>query len=490
MEQLFTYFTGRVGEDRKVVQKRFALSFWFLESFPETEFKGIERYFYQALQQAVDLETPMNERFLDTFIKSELKSIIARTKEKVPGTETMVFEDIIQLETAVRIVGDLMRESYIELLSYDSDFDNFLPDASEFMGLRLQSQVLDLMSTSYEMLNTMTNKRIGPQDTIEFMNFRTQMIMEIYDKAKLESIGDISALYTENEDGEVEVNAKQVFELSFDTGITGLDKDMKGIYTTQLIGVEAAPGMGKTKFAVSVLNYRAATAFKKNTWFGSLEQTVPEIEAMFLSIHIFHLFNKQVSSFDIARGALTPEMQRLKDIAYEDLFKSGKYGKILIEECDLFIETFVNKFKMIDVLHGGVDVFTVDYMALMQQAPAKPGEYKAVMTDWKIIQLAYRRFKAFCRQKRKVGIAVNQLNREGITKSKAGQLTDQNDAQGGIEVYRNTDYNIVISATEEMEAMRIRRLTNPKKRNADGLGELLVNVRLAFGYWYDKVKTL
>ena len=61
-------------------------------------------------------------------------------------------------------------------------------------------------------------------------------------------------------------------------------------------------------------------------------------------------------------------------------------------------------------------------------------------------------------------------------------------AQGGITVYRNTDYNIAISMTETMRLQQKRRFSQPKVRASAGFGSFIADTRLGFCYFKQVVQ--
>ena len=61
-------------------------------------------------------------------------------------------------------------------------------------------------------------------------------------------------------------------------------------------------------------------------------------------------------------------------------------------------------------------------------------------------------------------------------------------AQGGIAVYRNTDYNIAMSMTETMRLQQKRRFSQPKVRSSAGFPSFIVDTRLGFCYFKQVVQ--
>ena len=146
------------------------------------------------------------------------------------------------------------------------------------------------------------------------------------------------------------------------------------------------------------------------------------------------------------------------------------------------METFISKIKAVDRLQGPFDLIIIDYMALISEQSTY-GKPKGI---GEIVSYCYKSFKKYVRKNKKAGIAVNQLNRDGITASKANKEITTDMAQGGVEVYRSTDFNLTITATNEMELQNKRKIVQPKKRSSQGMGAILVDVRLGICLWYQQ----
>lgn len=487
MNTIFRHFIKRDTDSEKLINIRKGLSMWFINSFPQGEFTGIDGVFFAFTELSTEIGIPISERYMEIFIQTELKQLIYRLKLKVVGTEGLVFEDPISLEQATIITADILRAEFYNLQQESEEIEDFQVEILEFINTQRDERVLDILMRAHETATGVSSRRIGSADAAEMINYESQTVLDIYNKEKLSELGDIFPALLKSEDG----NKADSFRFAFNTGIESIDNDTRGIFTSRLYGIEAPPGAGKTRFALGCWIYSAAVHYGLNCVYHTLEQKDVEMEAILISLHLFFLYNKVVpDSWILTRNTIKDEDIRRKiDIAEADLFKSGKYGKIKVKHKGLFLESFINVFKQEDKLEGGYDVFAVDYMSLIEQEPPKPGAgYSRRYDDWKVIQQSYRKFKSYCLHNDKVGIAINQLNKEGTEKANAGKDTDENDAQGGMEVYRSTDYNIVIGGTSEMKAQNKRRLTNPKKRSSKGVGALILDCYIEIAYFFQSKK--
>lgn len=465
MLDIFSYFVA--NDDPEADGKRVSQMMWFVENFPSTEFKGEDRVMYEYLQFSSVLRIPLKSDYLAVFCEDDLRKFLIKTKIRVSGTEDLNYNDPSALETAHKIISDILKD-IINVWSKDpKNPQDFIVNAKSFMHSQLDSRLSDVLAASFDM-------KSDTEDSVKALNYaqvQLENLRDIYDESILEELDMTTASATAVHP-----------EFVCDTGLPGVDRDIDGIYSTQLGGVEAAPGTGKTRFALGVWGYRAAVLYHKNVLFYSLEQSKEECEAMLIARHVFELFQIQIPDKLIFKDKVPEEYKQQVESARIDLFESGKYGKIRIEATDLYMETFISKIKAVDRLQGPFDLIIIDYMALISEQSTY-GKPKGI---GEIVSYCYKSFKKYVRKNKKAGIAVNQLNRDGITASKANKEITTDMAQGGVEVYRSTDFNLTITATNEMELQNKRKIVQPKKRSSQGMGAILVDVRLGICLWYQQ----
>lgn len=472
MHPIFSVFLTRETDNEEDTAKRVAYLNWFCDTFPTEEFRNEEYVFKNFLDYCVKLDIPCKSRYLGIFMDLELRPLLVKSQVHVAGTETIFYDEPASLETAIQITKGVMSDIYRELEALDDELLDFRVSANTFMVQRLNERLGEVLSHTYEMT---TNDTV--EDASEYALQNISSLREIYDTESLEELDDRPSKRDEH------------LEFVCDTGLKFIDDDLEGIYTTQLGGVEAQPGTGKTRFVLGRWVYRAAVTYKRNVMFISLEQNVIELKAILIALHTFYLFNIQIDSKLISRGKVPEEVKDKVEAARIDLFESGKYGKIYLTRETLYLETFIQKIKTLDKLHGPFDLICIDYMGLIEQEPNTSGKYRVNLQDYQVIGRAFRWFKRYLSKSRKAGIAISQFNDKGIEAGKADKVITTNMAQGGIEVYRNTDFNIAISMTDEMRAQQKRRFSQPKLRDTGGFGSPIVDTRLGFAYFYVQAQT-
>lgn len=465
MNEIFKYFIARGDND--IDRKRLGYASWFTDLVPLSYFDEDEKLFWLFIDYCAKLDAPVRSSYFNTWLNTELRCVLHETNCRVKGCEALRYEDPVGFETAIQTTTQVMQDNFTVLESLPADIDDFKIEMSSYLSERKRDNLVTALSQTYELLNETDD----PEKASDFILDEANSINEIFDPTQVD---DLDANKYESND-----NTKGM-DLVSDSGLPAIDKDSTGLYTSQLFGIQAQPGDGKTRMVIGTYAYRALTVYKKNVAFYALEQREAEIRAMFLAHHVFRLFGIQISDRMIWTNTVPEELKPQVEAAEIDLFDSGKYGKLFIKETDLYVETFITKMRTHDKLYGPFDLIVIDYMGLIE---SKPQEFKRELTEVEIIRSAYKQFKRYLRRNCKAGIAVAQLNRDGVQAGEKDKEITTDMAQGGMAVYRNSDYDIVLTCTPTMRVQQKRRLSQPKVRASAGFGAFVCDVRLAFCYF-------
>ena len=465
MNPIFAHFISRKDDD----MKRLAYAGWFVQTLPQSEFDGDELLFYKFLEYCVELGVPAKQAYLGVWCNTELRRVLRATDARVPGCESMNYDDPVSFETAIKATIDILNDDYNALESIEANLDDFKVSIATYFHTQQHARITQALSTAYTKLN-------DTDDVVMVSDY-------LYD-----TLTAIRELYSDTAFDNLDVDLDNVLddvtmERVTDCGLPAIDSDSGGIFTKQLVGIEAQPGAGKTRFSLGTWIYRAVTLYKKNVIYYSLEQSEAEIRAMLIARHVFSMFEYQISDSMITRNEVPDDLKTYVEAAKFDLFKSGKYGKIVIRETDLFVESFIGRLRNDDRRLGPFDLVCIDYMGLIS---SKPAQYQREKSEYEVIRDSYKLYKRYVRNNRKAGIAVAQFNREGIAAGKADKEITTEMAQGGLAVYRNTDYNVSMSMTDTMRAQRKRRFSQPKVRASNGFGTFIADTRLGF-CWFNQV---
>lgn len=462
MDNIFSHFIAR--GDTTEAHRRLSYASWFIDAVPLLEFEGDEKLFCEYLDYSVQLGAPITYKYLQVWLDTELREVMRKLNVHVPGTEQLRFEDPSTFETAYQTTVKVLSDDFKVLETMDSDVDDFKVEVAAFFTNKRSSRLTAALAETFDKLNDTDSSDAAADFALDSIN----AIKEIYSSDKLDELN------------ESEILDRVQMEKVAECGLPAIDKDSGGLFTTQLFDIEAQPGTGKTRFAVGAYAYDAVVNKGKNVVFYTLEQTSNEIKYMMIARHVFEMFNIQMSDKMILTGNIPESIRPQYEAAKFDLFESGKYGKFVVREEDMYVETFITKLRTHDKLYGPFDLIIIDYMGLIE---SKPAQYRREMAEYEIIKTAFRQFKRYLRKTKKAGISISQFNREGIQAGKNDKEITTDMAQGGIAVFRNTDYNIAISMTDSMKLQQKRRFSQPKVRSSSGFNSFIVDTRLAFCYF-------
>lgn len=473
MDDVFSYLLPHLNDDDTIRQKRLAHALWFVNNFPESEFEGEELVMYKLLHMASKYGIIASDRYVSVFCATELKPLIAKKNIRIDGLEGLKYEEASALNTATEQMKALIYEEYDRLSNIDECVpENFASELIYWMDMQLNKRLVSVYSHGFEMMGNMERGQIGASDALSYTKMKIDSIYAIYDKTKLEELAYATP------------DANRV-KFVTDTGLPTIDKDSLGFYTTQLVGIEAPPGEGKTRFANGVIGYRAATIYKQNVAIYAAEQNWDEIESLYVSRHVYELYAVVISDSLIRYKKVPDDLIDLVESARFDLFESDKYGAIHIYSDVICYDTMISKFKINDSkVEGGYHVIIIDHMSLLEQSPPSEGQYYIKRLDqWQRTSEGFKICKRYARAAQKLIIAINQLNAKGSDAAKRGEDSGVSGGSGGMETYRSTDYNMVISSTKEMQVQHKRRIYNPKKRSSEGFDGVICQVTLACCYW-------
>ena len=458
MNGVFTHFISR--GDPEDAKKRLSYAAWFIHTFPASEFEKDEYLFYEYLCYSVDIEAIIKYDYFQIWIDTELRELLHRSNVRVEGCDGLRYEDPLSFETAVRTTTEVLQDDFKALEVMDSITDDFVVNIASYMKTRMAYRLTQALSSSFEMLND-TDDVLSTTDEL-YSTLST--IRHIYDVTQVQKLKNTDYL---------EDFAKD--KLVSKCGLELIDNDSDGLFETQLLGVEAQPGTGKTRFVLGTYVYNALTEFHQNVAFYALEQRRAEVEAMLIAHHIYVMFGIFIVDKLIYHDQVPQEHKHYVEAARYDLFKSGKYGKFYCSDEPLYVDDLESTLALDDRLQGPFNLVAIDYMGMLM---AKPRSYGRDLSTTEIIGIGYPAFKRYVRNNGKAGIAIGQFNREGIAAGKADKEITTEMAQGGIVVYRNTDYNIAISMNDTMHAQNKRRVSQPKVRSSAGFPPHILDVRL------------
>lgn len=470
MHAVFRHFCAREEDDNLLNKKRLAYAAWLVDAIPNEDFEPEEQLFNKFVQFCSKLDVPIKRKYLDTWLSTELRRTLRQTNIQVTGCEGLHYDDAIAFETAVRTSTAVMQDTFDDLVAMPSDLEDFRVEISEYFNEQRSERLRVALTQAFDALQETSDASLAG----DIAQGRFASINSVYSDEVLEDL-----FYEAGSTGLTDIISR--------SGIPIIDKDSMCLARKQLFSIDAQPGTGKTRLAIGGYAYETLTHYKKNVGYFSLEQSVEELDAMLIARHIFTMFGKQIDSKLIHRNQVPDNLKAEVEAAKYDLFESGKYGKWYRVTTDMTVETFIDKIKNADRLHGPFDLIIIDHAGLISSQPLD--RRSRVLEKYECIGESYKLFKRYVRRANKAGIFLLQFNDAGITAGEKDLPITPNMAEGGTQAYKHTDYNIAISMTETMKAQQKRRVRLPKVRDSAGFPPFIVDTRLAFCYWYMAAET-
>jgi replicative DNA helicase len=259
-------------------------------------------------------------------------------------------------------------------------------------------------------------------------------------------IGSLDKLY---EQGQVITGIRTYFEK--------LDKMTSGLQPAELVIVAGRPSMGKTAFAMNIVE-NAATLDKKKVAVFSLEMSAKSLMMRMLCSHA------RVNAKHLQQGFLSrDDMQKLSR-SLADLVESPIF---IDDSAGISVQELRAKARRMKQQHG-LDLIVVDYLQLM--APAPIGTGKRYENRTQEVSAISRGLKAVAKELGVTVIALSQLSRAPESRGERGhrpQLADLRES-GAIEqdadlvgfVYREEVYK-----PDEPELEGLAEFIIAKQRN-------------------------
>lgn len=266
-----------------------------------------------------------------------------------------------------------------------------------------------------------------------------------------------------------------MFNVVADTGIKPIDDSLKGFRRTQLLGIEAGAGVGKSSFARWIA-YRGLVMNKQNVLDITMEQQYTEITAMYVSMHLYTKYNVWIAHSDIKKNNIPDDLRDVYRIARFDLLTNPDYGKIRIVAKDLYVEDAFEYLAGMKRSTIDYDILILDYSSLF----GSKAEKKYGTTNLhEIVTEVYKRTKRdICRKLKVFAIVINQLSKEGVKALAKGEQSTTYDASNSGETYKSADANLVLSSNQQLESEGKLRITSPKFRDAKKFHAVYVEARL------------
>lgn len=463
MEKVFKWLTQESG-----CEKSLSYTHWFAKGFDPKDFVGIDKLLMCYIKYCAKLSIPAKRSFFTAYLRVDGKRDIKKYNIKVESMTSYDYEESSQLEEAYRVLCDVGTSTYDQYMEQDLTDREFKTDMYEYMSSMRTTAIQDTMMKFYPRL--MDGSDI--EEVQEEMQSALKHVKEVWSTDKLKSVDITNS--SDDDDDKRDFLAK--------TGIPCIDGDIGGVYDRLVYTFTGPPGGGKTRFSLIHFCYQIITQAKQDVMVYNLELSNAEAKNIMIAYHIAKLYANNANPIKIPdslmniKDGLSDQQKMIYEAAKIDLFESGKYGKVIFKD-ELVVEEYEQ--ELIDAKRDDPNLrfVIVDYAGFAKSKPSTRWEARKqryeIITDVYDISVVIKKMLG-------LGFLIlNQFSDEGITASLAGKKIRAGHVQGGQVVERHSDYDMVMTMTEEQETVNARTLSLAKKRGTAGFSNVLIYVDLS-----------
>ncbi|MBI2609096.1 MAG: replicative DNA helicase [Deltaproteobacteria bacterium] len=307
-----------------------------------------------------------------------------------------------------------------------------IPTASNIKSYAKIVHEKALLRRLVSVANDIVNRGYDDSANIEdFLDYAEASLFEVTDAQSRPSFVPIKDIIKESFKTIEELHERKQSIIGVPTGFTDLDRMTSGFQKSDLIVIAGRPSMGKTSFALNILQ-QASMATKKPCIFFSLEMSKEQVGTRLLT---------SISKVDASRLRIG----NLQDSDWPKLTKAAGY----LAEAPIFIDDTPGigvlemkaKCRRLKAREN-IALVVVDYLQLMQ------GRIRAESREREISEIS-RSLKALAKELQVPVIALSQLNRAvEARQDKRPMMADLRES-GAIEqdsdiimfIYRDEVYN-------------------------------------------------
>lgn len=465
VDKIFKFFT---------TESKFTNAYisWFVDSFPSSEFYGLDLVLYLFLEFCSKLNVEAKKPYLISFLDTDLRRIVKEENIRIDTlTSSFNYDEAAAFEQAVQVISTATVDKFEHLSSepFEED-DNFKVLVVEWMQNSTKENLMTIFNKQFTELSSSGNaSKVAEETSYEVSNLK-----DVYDierkVSKLDFLTDTGSKKTTD-----------VATLLSTTGIPAIDEDYGGLFSKSLFTYAGQPGSGKTRFLMACIVYRALVIHKVGVRMDELELADYEVKNMLVSIHIANLYGYKIADVWINRDTINDEQRKIVESARIDLFESGKYGRFCLSTDDLIVETMKSEVLSYFKHNKDIKIWCVDYTGIIKSKPQT--KYGKQMIAAEIIEEALSIGKSIAKTADTCSVFVNQFNKEGNIAASNGVPITPGMVQGGQSIQRYSDYDLAITCTDEQKAANLRMFSTTKVRSAIGFNFVPVETNLAVSYY-------
>lgn len=414
-------------------------------------------FYYKEIEGLIEIEGNLNNIFIT---KPGRRIFEALQKSKYYEDKGF---DLINVISNLKIVCDTTKEletckTYLSKLSKNFTYYTI---KENWDCLKAYNKKIKIDELAQEILSTEINHQLIDDQLIKWKNKLNEIDL-LWTPSKLKTMDDVLKDWDEHvKNASIEGTPEYL-----KTGFTELDGKIKNLSPGQLIVIASRPGIGKTTFALNLLNNNLKYVNKaenKDTWgmgIFSLEMTNISLIGKMLSLGSYH-------PFSIIENLLTgkPLEDWEVDLLNNARKKLSNTNVFLCDDASITLGSLISSVKRW-VINNNLKVIIIDYLQIINLPTDKDQKWNSLQQYQKVGMIS-RALKLLAMELNICIITLAQLNRKmeertGIDKSPI--LSDLRES-GSIE----QDADVVMFLYEEAMEEENKTLTMLKiAKNRNG----------------------
>ena len=474
----------------------------------EEQLRGTQFIFYKIVSRSYDNGIQISWRYMESLFQFNAKKFIrdkqVAIKSIFPDVKVAELVDIEKERVVIAQLTQLLKEQYENYAKEIVTFEEVNASLDILKQSMQEEELKTLLMNASKILFQGEEVRNGNKS--EYMSGSADTL-----KYLLAEAGSINNKYTDGDGSknwyhiksyddlqEMRSGDERSYDFVTDTGIEMLDSATGGLFTTQILGLQGHPGVGKSRFASKIM-YRAKVIHGKNVHYISMEQHCNELSMYFTSQHCWYKYgryitDKQLKLYFVSINhklaefvtdkekieladelPLTDEEIQIVNEAELDLYSNPNYGEILYDNSYPPVEGLESHIRNIHFNHMREDVLCIDHMSILisdgSLTRGIPKNQTEIITDgMKILKRLCQRLNFFV-------IAVNQLTREEVNRALEGKQTRITGSANAAEFERSCDIMWNLGATPQQEEANKCFVDSPKARDSGKPSRVLLDTK-------------
>lgn len=419
----------------------------FFNRLPLNIFRDDYYVLYQVLEYT--------NRYNTFFELEDIYHVIQKNDDNLlKDSNITMFKDKNDEERLERIVLSVLD-------TYDTLMDMEFEEDSDRLFVNLNTYIQTYVENGLEILHIKLNNMLnGEVKKGNNLRYDLTEIREYEDKVKKLLYGlldedldrlspEINTMTMGVEEVKEILEKEESNELVSITGVSEMDDTIEGLHRGEYWAVQAGSGVGKTKFMVNMAHNSIING--QNVLIDSIELTSRKMMFKLLAKHIFYLYGYNEVTVSMTEKRLespnlTVEEKRFYDNALTDFVTNVNYGRCLVTDAQVLVETFESRLETYWDKGFHFDVYALDYVGIVGS--------KSRMSKHERVTEVSNKLKTLVKNFKGVGfgaIVVNQLSKEGEQGLDDGEGNAKLGAAESMDVRRDCDIQLTLHQTSDMK---------------------------------------